>query len=66
MAASMLSDACMAVFEGKSEARYAARNLDFYAYGAYIREQAHELAKAILNEVADQEAGDLVEETEED
>ena len=65
-AATMLSDACMAVFEGSSQARSAARNLDFFAYGPAVQGKAAQLSKAILSEIGDKEAGDLTEEVDED
>ena len=58
ISASMLSEACMEVFEGNAKVRSAARNLDFIAYGHAVQGQATQLAKAILSEIGEKEAGD--------
>ena len=60
-AATMLSKACMAVFEGNSKARAVARNLDFFAYGLSIRRKASQITNAILSTIGDREAGDFLD-----
>ena len=53
------STACMRVFEGgDSSVRWTARNLDYFAYGLQVRDQASSITKAIIEAIGDQEAGD--------
>jgi hypothetical protein len=62
-AASLLSTACMRVFEGHAEMRPAARALDYFAYGLQVRNRAPGISRAIIRAVGDQEPGDLGETT---
>lgn len=56
--ATLLSRACMHVFEGaKGEMRSIARQLDYLAYGYAVHERANELTKAIIRAVGDQAVG---------
>jgi len=64
--ASLLSKACIRVFEGDNASRTAARNLDYLAYGASIQRRAPKIAKAIVADIGDQAASDLVENAESD
>jgi hypothetical protein len=66
LASSLLSKACMRVFEGESDMRHSARNLDYLAYGHQLSERASVIAKAIIKAVGDQEAGELTGTTKED
>jgi hypothetical protein len=65
-AASMLSRVCMRVFEGESSLRSTARNLDYLAYGADIGLRSRGISKAIIKAIGDQEAGDVLESSEQD
>jgi len=65
-AATMLSESCMAVFQGDRNARSIARNLDFFAYAPAIQRKASQITNAILSEISDKEAGDLAEEIEDE
>jgi Schlafen, AlbA_2 len=59
-AATLLSKACIQVFEGaEGEARSAARNLDYFAYGLQLRDRAPAITKAIMSAVGTQKAGDF-------
>jgi hypothetical protein len=58
-AASLLSTACMRVFEGRAEMRSTARGLDYFAYGLQVRGRASGISRAIMKSVGDQEPGDL-------
>jgi hypothetical protein len=60
-AASLLSSACMRVFEsGKSDMRSLARTLDYFAYGPQVSARASGIAAAIEKAVGNREAGDLI------
>jgi hypothetical protein len=65
-AASLLSRVCMRVFEGESNLRSAARNLDYLAYGGDIGLRSRGISKAIIKAIGDQEAGDVLESSEQD
>lgn len=58
-AATLLSKACICVFEGENSARTLARNLDYLAYGAEIRRHAPQIVRKIVKAIGDQEAGDF-------
>jgi hypothetical protein len=62
----LLSKACIRVFEGDNASRTAARNLDYFAYGAEIQRRAPKIAKAIVAAIGDKVSGDLVESPESD
>jgi len=62
-AATLLSKACMKVFEGESGMRTVARNLDYFAYGPNLIERTRHLTRAIKKAIGDQEAGDVMEST---
>ncbi|MBU4011981.1 MAG: ATP-binding protein [Proteobacteria bacterium] len=66
LSASLLSKACIRVFEGDNASKTAARNLDYFAYGVEIQRRASKIAKAIVEAIGDQYAGDLIEGTESD
>jgi hypothetical protein len=65
-AAAILSQVCVLNFEGKfqSEGRTLARNLDYLAYAALVRERAEPIATAIASAVGDQQFGEVMAETE--
>ena len=65
-AAALLSRACMHVFEGRSNLRTTARNLDFLAYGDEVIKRSSQITKAIMEIIGDQQAGDITEEDTED
>lgn len=65
-AASLLSTACMRVFEdSQSEMRSVARTLDYFAYGLQVRDRAPAIAGAIKKAIGNRQAGDLVGTAEE-
>jgi hypothetical protein len=57
--ATLLSKACLSVFEGDNSARTVARNLDYLTYGSEIRRLAPQIAKKTVKEIGDQAAGDF-------
>jgi hypothetical protein len=59
-AASLVSEACMRVFEGDDNSRAVARDLDYVAYGPGLQRRAPELAKAIRKAIGERPAGDVV------
>lgn len=63
-AASMLSKACMSVFEGTTSGRTLARKLDYLAYGSQVRARSGEIVKSVLGVVGNRTAGDVVETNE--
>lgn len=65
LTSSLLSKACMAVFQGDLDLRSVARELDYVAYGLEVQKRALKIAKAITKAIGDQEAGDPAETTEE-
>jgi len=65
-AVSLLSDACMRVFQGASEFKSVARNLDYLAYGAAVMKRSRQMAKLIIKEIGAQQAADLIQEEEAD
>lgn len=63
-AASIVSKACMRVFQGDNEYKSVARNLDFLAYGRDLQLRAPQIVKALLKTIGERTAGDVVETTE--
>jgi Putative DNA-binding domain len=63
LASSLVSAACMRVFQGDKDLRSTARNLDYFAYGPQLRELGPRIGKAITKMIGDREAGDLGETT---
>ena len=61
LASSLVSGACMRVFQGEKDLRSAARNLDYFAYGPQLQELGPRIGKAIMKLIGDREAGDLGE-----
>jgi len=61
LASSLVSAACIRVFQGDKDMRSTARDLDYLAYGPQLRESGNEIGRAIVNLVGDREAGDLGE-----
>jgi hypothetical protein len=60
-AASLLSAACLMAFEHEDvESRAIARNLDYLAYGAEVRQRTKEISDAIMQAVGDEPVGELV------
>jgi len=57
----MLCKACMLVFEGDSTYREVARSLDYFAYGAELQARASQIARGVIKEVGDRQAGDVIE-----
>ncbi len=62
-AAALLSRVCMMIFEGKMAAngRSVARNLDYLAYGAIVRERGEKIATAIVSKIGADQIGELIE-----
>ena len=60
-AAGYLSQSCMRVFEGRSEHRSIARQLDYLAYGKEIESRSNEVTPAILDLIQSHEAGEVSE-----
>jgi hypothetical protein len=63
-ATTLVSSACMRVFQGIKDYRPIARNLDFLAYGREVQRRAPAISKAVIRIVGDRKAGDVVETTE--
>jgi len=63
-AASLVSKACMRVFQGNKDYRAVARNLDYLAYGPEVQRRGPLIAKAVIKTVGDREAGYVVETTQ--
>ena len=66
LAASLLSKACMRVFQGQPDMRSVARNLDYFAYGMDLRDRATKIKKAVMDLIGNQEAGDFAGTSEEE
>ena len=66
LASSLLSTACMRVFQGDADMRSAARNLDYFAYGPQVSDSAAEISKSIMKLVGDREVGDFGDATTEE
>jgi hypothetical protein len=62
-AAALLSRVCMMIFEGTmaTAGRAIARNLDYLAYGAIVRERGKTISAAIVSKVGDEQIGELAE-----
>jgi len=61
-AATLLSQACIAVFRGGgAELRATARTLDYISYGLNVVSRSGEISKAIVNAIGDREAGEMAE-----
>ncbi len=58
-AAAQLSKVCMKIFNGESQLRSVARNLDYFAYGLEIKKLSPKISKAIIKEIGEQKAGDF-------
>ncbi len=65
-AASLLSKVCMQVFEGRTELRTIARDLDYLAYGGEVERRAAQITKAIIKQIGDLQAGDITEDKDEE
>jgi hypothetical protein len=63
LASSLVSAACMRVFQGEKEMRSAARNLDYFAYGPRLLELGPQIGRATIKLIGDRAAGDLGETT---
>lgn len=61
LASSLVSAACMGVFQGDKDLRSTARDLDYFAYGLQLREFGPRIGKAIIKLIGDREAGDIRE-----
>ena len=61
VAASLISKACMMVFQGDNECKTIARTLDYLAYGPELIKRAPQIASRVIRVVGDQDVGDLVE-----
>ncbi|HTA21929.1 MAG TPA: ATP-binding protein [Terriglobales bacterium] len=59
LASSLLSAACMRVFQGDKELRGTARGLDYFAYGPQLLELGRRIGTATIKLIGDREAGDL-------
>ncbi|HEV2341247.1 MAG TPA: ATP-binding protein [Candidatus Acidoferrales bacterium] len=60
-AASLLSKACLLVFQGYTDMRRTARELDYFAYGSEICDRGSALSKSVMKAIGKQEPGDLAE-----
>jgi hypothetical protein len=63
-AASIVSKACMRVFQGDNDYKSVARNLDYLAYGPDLQRRAPQIVKALMKTIGERAAGDVVETTE--
>jgi hypothetical protein len=61
LASSLLSAACMRVFQGDKELRSTARGLDYFAYGPQLLESGRRIGAATMKLIGDREAGDLLD-----
>ncbi len=59
LAASLLSKACICVFEGDKSMKAVARNLDYFAYGLEMRNRAPSIRRAITKTIGDRRPGEL-------
>jgi len=65
-AAAQLSKACMLVFEGNTNMRTVARNLDFLVYGREVSSKIPELGELIIQDIGDQKPRDVEDTNEEE
>ena len=63
-AASIVSKACMRVFQGDNDYKSVARNLDYLAYGPDLQQRAPQIVKALMKTIGERPAGDVAETTE--
>ena len=61
LASSLLSRICMRVFEGHSDLRTTARNLDYIVHGKELLERGSNIGRLVVESVGDGEAGNLLE-----
>jgi hypothetical protein len=60
-AATLVSNACMRVFQGQNEFRAMARDLDYIAYGPDLQRRAPQIVKAVTKLIGERTAGDVEE-----
>jgi hypothetical protein len=60
-AATLLSKACMKVFQGENRYRGLSRDLDYLAYGPDIQRRAAQVVKSVIQQVGGRSAGDVIE-----
>jgi len=63
-AATIVSAACMKVFEGMDDCRQVARNLDYVAYGPTLQQKAREIRESVIKTIGDRKPGDVADEPE--
>jgi hypothetical protein len=61
LASSLVSAACIRVFQGEKDMRSMARDLDYFAYGPRLLELGPQIGRATMKVIGDREAGDLGE-----
>ena len=62
LASSLVSAACMRVFQGDKDLRSTARALDYFAYGLELLKLAPRITDAVIRLIGEREAGDIGEE----
>lgn len=65
-AATLLTRCCLEVFDGKTQARAPARNLDFLTYGNDLMAKGPALAKSIMNTVGRRKPRDVTDTNEQE
>jgi hypothetical protein len=63
-AATVVSAACMKVFEGVDDCRQVARNVDYLAYGAALQRKAKEITECVIKTIGERKPGDVTEPAE--
>jgi hypothetical protein len=63
-AATLVSKACMRVFQGDNNYRAVARNLDYIAYGPDFQRRAPKIVKSVIKTIGERAAGDVLDTSE--
>jgi hypothetical protein len=58
-AASVVSAACIKVFEGVDECRQVARDVDYLAYGEAMQRRANEITRYVIKAIGERKPGDV-------
>jgi hypothetical protein len=59
-AATVVSAACMKVFEGVDDCRQLARNVDYLAYGDALQRRAKEITESVIKTIGERKPGDVM------
>lgn len=60
-AATLVSAACLKVFEGVDECRQVARDVGYLAYGAAMQRRAKEITESVVKAIGERKPGDVTE-----